>query len=181
MARATHIYNAEYPIPSIVSTNNVIDVLHVHENLLKVQPQLASFSEISSPEASDFDTYFGNLDYPVKVYKAIEKIMIIPGIGDWGKYSTTIIVTFQNTTDGLKSRAVASAGVVVTATYTVNKVNKQSSMYDTNDGDSVGDGNWILSQSVVLECSSWLMPFVKQNMEGAQRNMCQSLVKLASL
>ncbi|KAL6831509.1 hypothetical protein J3E69DRAFT_329598 [Trichoderma sp. SZMC 28015] len=181
MARATHIYNAEYPIPSNVSTNDVIDVLHFHGNLLTVQPQLASYSEISSTEASDFDTYFDNLDYPVKVYKAIEKIMIIPGIGDWGKYPTTIIVTFQNTIDGLKSRAVASAGVVVTATYTINKANKQGSKCDTNDGDSLGDDSWILSQNVVLECSSWLMPFVKQNMEGAQRNMCQNLVKLASL
>ncbi|KAL7915524.1 hypothetical protein GGI35DRAFT_183651 [Trichoderma velutinum] len=181
MARVTHIYNAECPIPSNVSANNVINVLHLHENLLTVQPQLSSYRELSSTEASDFDTYFDDPDCPVKVYEATEKITILPGIGDWGKYPTIIVVTFQNTIDGLKSRAVASAGVVVTATYRVNKANKQSSTCDADGGDSVGDGNWMLFQDVVLECSSWLMPFVKQNMEGAQRDMCQNLVKLASL
>ncbi|KAL7933856.1 hypothetical protein V8C35DRAFT_302600 [Trichoderma chlorosporum] len=181
MTRTSHTYNANCPIPADLQANNVINVLHFHENLLTLQPQIASYSEVGPSEASGFDAYFDRNGSQVKVYEAIEKVTILPGIGDWGKYPTSIIVSFQNTADGLKSRAVAPAGVVVTATYAVQKRTKQDSMSDTDDGNNMASSDWVLCQNVVLECSSWLMPFVKQNMEGAQRCMCQGMVKIASL
>ncbi|KAL7941901.1 hypothetical protein V8C42DRAFT_334034 [Trichoderma barbatum] len=180
VTRTAHTYNVQCRIPPDISASDVINTLHCPENLLTRQPQISSYNKINSNEASDFDSYFDKFDYPLRVYKATEKVTIVPGIGDWGKYPTSLIVTFQDTADGLKSRAVASAGVVVTATYAVKQIHRQDPVNDTNDRDMRGDGNWMLTQSVALECSDWLMPFVKQNMEIAQRNMCQNLVNRAS-
>jgi hypothetical protein len=180
MTRGIHTFKVDCPIPSNISATSVITALHCHENLLTLQPQLSSYSEISSTQVPDFDEYFDKLSGQVKVYKAIERITLLPGIGDMGKYSTTIVVSFQDAADGLRSRAVAPAGIIVTSTYIVHRIKSKSAIFDTHDEDKTGHDNWTLSQNVILECPSWLMPFVKQNMEGAQRYMCQNLIKKIS-
>jgi len=99
----------------------------------------------------------------VTSYAISEGVIIIPGIGNWGKYWLSFPAHFQDTERGIKSRADASAGVVVWAEYMVV--------------ERPGGKGWDLVEEVRVECAKMLMPFVKNSMEGAHKNICRDLCK----
>jgi hypothetical protein len=177
MTRTTYTFNVSYPIPHKLSTSSVIAALHRHENLLTLQPLVTSYDEIPSPNVSELDPYFDTPGSPVKAYVVTERIVIVPGIGELGKYSTTIVTNFQNITNGLKTSAVASAGVVVRATYIVQQSGRNISRSGNDDMETIGYRGVSLSEKVTAECSSWLMPFVKHSMEGAHKDLCRNLLE----
>jgi hypothetical protein len=180
MTRTTHTFNVSYPIPHNLSTTSVINALHYHDNLLTLQPLVTSYDEISSTNYSELDPYFDIPGSLIKSYEVTERIILIPGIGEWGKYPITIVADFQNMTDGIKTRAIASAGVVVRATFIVHQSNRNYLKGSSDDMLAIAHSGSILSENITVECSSWLMPFVKQSMEGAHKDLCRNLLERAS-
>lgn len=112
---------------------------------------------------------------PIKTYEVTEGVIIIPGIGEWGKKYITFPARFQDTESGLKTRADASAGVVVRAEWRVQAGGADGEV--DGEGEGVGYADWVLVEDVTVECSWWLMPFVKRSMEGAHRDICRKLVE----
>ena len=177
MKRTAHTHEVTCPIPLELSDRSVIAALHRHENVLKLQPLISSYNEIESDDGSESDPFFGELSSPIKIYKATEFVTIIPGIGQLGKYPTHLLVSFQDAPDGLRSRAIAAAGVVVRATYSVRRAPENSPESNDDGTDGVDHSGWTLTEKIVVECPSWLMPLVKGNMEGAHKNLCRDLLE----
>lgn len=76
---------------------------------------------------------------------------------------------FQNTDDGSRSVAVAS-GALVRAEYHVE-------LRDIAGQEREGDVEWVLVENASVECSPFLMPFVKRSFEGAHKDIVRMVVE----
>ncbi|RDW60536.1 hypothetical protein BP6252_11919 [Coleophoma cylindrospora] len=175
MPRTNHTLSVSCPIPSTLTPTDIIAALHNHTNLVTLQPLVVSYDEVTSTHEYEPDPYFDPSSSPIRAYEIVESVIVIPGVGNWGRYPVKVICQFQNTEDGVKSRAVASAGVVLRATY---HVHRSPSSSDDNEirGYLDNASEWTLTEEATVECSNWLMPFVKQSMEGAHKDICQHLL-----
>ena len=104
---------------------------------------------------------------PLETFSFTEAVVIMPGIGDWGKRQITIPAHFQDFEAGTRSLAEAPGGVQVRATWSVMR-----------ETDPAGFGDrWVLVEDGEVECSSLLMWFVKKSMENAHRDICQKILQ----
>jgi hypothetical protein len=189
--RSSHSRQFTTPIPTFLSDRDVITGLHDHNNVLTLQALITGHKEVdpeSYPTALT-DPSFPADRAPVKCYEVTEGVIVIPGIGDWGKMVINFPAWFQDTPNGLYVRADPPGGVMVRAEWRVEHTGSDSN----GDGGDGGDGNdmdegmveeqaeFLLVEDLTVECVSWMMPFVRLTVEGAHRDICWKLVeKLAN-
>ncbi|KAK9357214.1 hypothetical protein V1504DRAFT_94205 [Lipomyces starkeyi] len=175
MSRSSHTLQITAPLPSSLTPADMISALHVHENCLTLQALTTGYKEVPTTcPAVLSDPYFSATDTaPIKTYEVTEGVIIIPGIGDWGKKFITFPVWFQDTPSGLKTRADAPAGVVVRAEWRV----QPGAAYGEVEGEGDRYMQWTLVEDVTVQCAWWLIAFVKKNMEHAHRDICRKLVE----
>lgn len=169
MSRASHSVTIAQDIPKHVSPDDVIAVLQKHEELMELQPLVTGYRPISAHESgaymgrSEEEHFKGVSSAELSHYHIDETITIVPGIGEWGRKYITFPARWQNTPSGCKGWADAPQGVTVASIWTVKPKEGQR-------------GSWELEEQATVECSSWLMPFVKRSFEGAQRDIARKLV-----
>jgi len=171
------------PIPTFLSDKDVITELHDHNNILTLQALIISHKEVD-PETHHTvlsDPSFPADPAPVKCYEVTEGLIVIPGIGDWGKRFINFPAWFQDTPFGLHVRAHPPGGVMVRAEWRVEHAGSGGGG-DGSDTDGVEEQTeFLLVEDLTVECASWMMPFVGMTVEGAHRNICWKLVeKLAA-
>jgi hypothetical protein len=176
MSRSSHTFKVAVLIPDSLAPADIISALHIHSNCLTLQALTTGHKEIPTTDTAVLaDPYFSPADSSsIKTYEVTEGIIIIPGIGDWGKKYITFPARFQNTPSGLKTRADAAAGVVVRAEYSVQPGGADAEV--EGEGEGIGYAEWVLVEVATVECAWWLMPFVKRSMEEAHRDICRKLV-----
>jgi hypothetical protein len=177
MPRSSHTFKVAVLIPDPLTPADIISALHIHSNCLTLQALTTGHKEIPTTNAAVLaDPYFSpSADTSsIKTYEVTEGVIIIPGVGDWGKKFITFPANFQNTLSGLKTRADAPAGVVVRAEYNVQPGGADAEV--DGEGQGIGYAEWVLVEVATVECAWWLMPFVKGSMEGAHRDICRKLV-----
>ena len=174
------------PIPTFLSDKDVITGLYDHNNVLTLQALIIGHKEVDTENypAALTDPYFFPADRaaaPVKCYEVAEGVIVIPGIGDWGKKFINFPAWFQDTPDGLHVRADPPGGVMVRAEWRVEHAGSGGGG-DGSDTDGVEEQvEFLLVEDLTVECASWMMPFVGMTVEGAHRDICWKLVeKLAA-
>ncbi|OCL04655.1 hypothetical protein AOQ84DRAFT_441941 [Glonium stellatum] len=176
MSRSTHNLRVAAHIPDFLTTVDVIEALHNHDHCLTLQALTKGHQEIPTNDEAASDPYFSPEHIgKIKTYEVTEAITIIPGIGEWGRKYITFPVCFQNTPSGLKTRANAAGGVVLHAEYLVLPGGADSEV--DGEGEGVGDAQWVLVEDITVECSWWLMPFVRSTMETAHRDIVRKVVE----
>jgi hypothetical protein len=186
--RSSHSRQFTTPIPTFLSDRDVITALHDHDNVLTLQALITGHKEVD-PE--NYPTVLTDPSFPadrapVKCYEVTEGVIVIPGIGDWGKKVINFPAWFQDTPNGLYVRADPPGGVMVRAEWRVEHAGS-SSNGDGGDGNDTDEGvveeqaEFLLVEDLTVECVSWMMPFVRLTVEGAHRDICWKLVeKLAA-
>ncbi|KNG51778.1 hypothetical protein DDE82_008485 [Stemphylium lycopersici] len=164
-------------IPRHMSPTDVIAALHDHETALTLQALTCGHEKAPSTAPGTLkDTYWYPPDqYPITTYHVTECITWFPGIGSYGKKYIKFPSCFQDTRQGIKTRADAAAGVIVRAEFRV-VANGEAGSEVEGEGMGVGDAQWILVEDVEVTCSWWLMPFVKGKMEEAHRDVCDKII-----
>jgi hypothetical protein len=49
------------------------------------------------------------------------------------------------------------------------------------EGEGLGDVDWVLVEDVEVQCSWWMMPFVRGKMEQAHRDICRKVIEKVSM
>jgi hypothetical protein len=175
---AKHNLHVAHQIPSHISPAWVVAALHDHDTTLTLQALSCGHEKAPSTEPTILkDTYWYPPDqYPVETYHVTECITLFPGIGQYGKKYITFPVCYQNTRQGIKTRADAAAGVTLRAEYRVVANGELGSEVE-GEGMGVGDAQWVLVEDVEVSCAWWLMPFVKGKMEQAHRDLCRMVIE----
>jgi hypothetical protein len=156
----------------------VIAALHDHETALTLQALTCGHEKAPSTAPSTLkDTYWFPPDqYPITTYNVTECITLFPGIGQYGKKYITFPSCFQDTRQGIKTRADAAAGVILRAEFRVVANGELGSEVE-GEGMGVGDAQWVLVEDVEVSCAWWLMPFVKGKMEEAHQDVCRKVIE----
>ncbi|EUC40160.1 hypothetical protein COCMIDRAFT_9907 [Bipolaris oryzae ATCC 44560] len=172
-----HYLHVAHQIPPHMHPTEVIATLHNHETALTLQALTCGHTKAPSTSPSTLkDTYWYPPDqYPVSTYNVTECITWFPGIGELGKKYITFPSCFQDTRQGLKTRADAAAGVTVRAEFRVVENGEAGSEVE-GEGMGVGDARWVLVEDVEVTCAWYLMPFVKGKMELAHRDVCRKII-----
>ncbi|PVH93657.1 hypothetical protein DM02DRAFT_478691, partial [Periconia macrospinosa] len=173
---AKHHYHTAAPIPANLSPANVIEALHDHNNALSLQALTTGHTKLDSidPQIRK-DTFWYPPDlHPIEGYSVTEVITYMPYFS-WGKYNLTFPTNFQNTPNGLKTRADAS-GVIVRAEFRVLRGDSADSVVD-GEGEGLGDVEHVLVEDVEVQCSWYMMPFVRSKMEAAHAGICRKVVE----
>ncbi|KAH8627967.1 hypothetical protein IG631_17735 [Alternaria alternata] len=175
---AKHNLHVAHHIPPHMSPAWVIAALHDHETALTLQALTCGHEKAPSTAPSTLkDTYWYPPDqYPITTYHVTECITLFPGIGQYGKKYITFPSCFQDTRQGIKTRADAAAGVIVRAEFRV-VANGEAGSEVEGEGMGVGDAQWVLVEDVEVSCAWWLMPFVKGKMEQAHRDVCRKVIE----
>ncbi|KAF1836509.1 hypothetical protein BDW02DRAFT_566937 [Decorospora gaudefroyi] len=175
---AKHNLHVAHWIPSHISPSLVVAALHDHTTALTLQALTTKHTRAPSTAAETLrDTYWYPPDqYPINTYHVTECITLLPGIGERGKKYLTFPSCFQDTRQGIKTRADAAAGVTVRAEFRV-VANGEAGSEVEGEGMGVGDAEWVLVEDVEVSCSWWLMPFVRGKMEQAHRDVCRKIIE----
>lgn len=169
MSRASHTVLVQVDIPPELPPDQVIDALHNHFNVMTLQPLVQSVKAVPRDQIQGAymgrteETHFDASPEEIHHYEVTEKIVFVPGVGDWGKKDITFPARFKNTMSGIKSWADAPAGVTVQADWTVKP----------QEGKR---GRWLLEEHAIVECSSYMMPFVRKSIDAAHAEICQHLL-----
>ncbi|KAF2006047.1 hypothetical protein P154DRAFT_518265 [Amniculicola lignicola CBS 123094] len=181
---ATHNLHVGALIPPHLTPSEIIQALHDHNTCLTLQALTTGHTPLPEPEPEiKKDTWWYPVDLnPIDSYEVTEVITLLPGIGEWGKRYLTFPTNFQNTRDGIKTRADAG-GVIVRAEYRV----LPSSTADSEilgEGEGIGShasafdpSSFALIEDVEVTCAWWLMPFVRGKMEEAHREICKRVIE----
>ncbi|KAK9343358.1 hypothetical protein V1522DRAFT_424145 [Lipomyces starkeyi] len=175
MSRSSHTFQLTALLPSSLTPADIISALHVHENCLTLHAFTTGHKEVPATDPAVLsDPYFSPTDSaPIKTYEVTEAVVIIPGVGDWGKKFTTFPAWFQDTTTGLKTRADGPVGaLVVRAEWRV----RPGGAYEEVEGKEEGPEH-MLVEDVTVECAWWLMSLAKRSVEAAHRDICRKLVE----
>jgi hypothetical protein len=173
---AKHNLHIAASIPPHLDPSDIIAALHDHNTALTLQALTTGHKKLpdTAPETLK-DTYWYPTDInPVHTYSVTECVVVLPGLGQWGKKNITFPSCFQNIPTGIKTRADAS-GVTVRADYRVIKGGADSEV--EGEGQGIGDAEWVLVEDAEISCSWWLMPFVKGKMEQAHRDICRKVIE----
>ncbi|KAJ4326216.1 hypothetical protein N0V94_000163 [Neodidymelliopsis sp. IMI 364377] len=173
---AKHNLHIAASIPPHLNPSDIIAALHDHNTALTLQALTTGHKKLpdTAPETLK-DTYWYPTDInPVHTYSVTECVVVLPGVGQWGKKNITFPSCFQNIPTGIKTRADAS-GVTVRADYRVIKGGADSEV--EGEGQGIGDAEWVLVEDAEVSCSWWLMPFVKGKMEQAHRDICRKVIE----
>ncbi|KAL1965735.1 hypothetical protein VTN77DRAFT_5235 [Rasamsonia byssochlamydoides] len=134
LTRTTHTLRIAVPIPTdlLSPIEDVIPALHNHANCISLQALTSGYREVPTREDSPAysDPYFtaaagsrndNNVGDRIKSYLITEGVVLIPGIGNWGKKFITFPAWFMDTERGLRTRADAPMGVRVWAEWRVEE------------------------------------------------------------
>jgi hypothetical protein len=175
---AKHHLHVAHPLPPTLTPNDVIAALHDHTTALTLQALTCGHERAPSTHPETLkDTYWFPPDqYPITTYHVTECITLLPGIGEWGKKYITFPSCFQDSRQGIKTRADAPGGVTVRAEFRIVAGGAIGSEIG-GEGMGVGDAEWVLVEDVEVSCGWWLMPFVKGKMEQAHQDVCRKIVE----
>jgi hypothetical protein len=175
---AKHNLHVAAPIPRSLDPKFVIAALHEHEPVLTLQALTCGHKKAPSTAHTTLkDTYWYPPDqYPVATYHVTEVITLLPFLGERGKKYLTFPSCFQDTRQGIKTRADAAAGIIVRAEFRVVE-NGEVGSEVAGEGMGVGDAKWVLVEDVEVSCAWWLMPFVRGKMEQAHQGICEKVVE----
>ncbi len=173
---AKHNIHFAASIPSHLDPADVIAALHDHNTTLSLQALTTGYEKLqnTAPETLK-DNYWYPTDLnPVHTYSVTECVVVLPGVGQWGRKNITFPSCYQNIPTGIRTRADAS-GVIVRADFRVIKGGFDAEV-ESEDQD-IGDAEWVLVEHAEVSCSWWLMPFVKGKMEQAHRDICRRVIE----
>ncbi|KAF2133699.1 hypothetical protein P153DRAFT_362777 [Dothidotthia symphoricarpi CBS 119687] len=173
---AKHNLHTAASIPAHLSPSLIIAALHDHTTALTLQALTTGHEKLPNTHLDTLkDTYWFPTDlHPVTTYSVKECITLLPGMGEWGRKYITFPSCFQDTPQGIKTRADAS-GVIVRAEFRVVRGGAAAEV--EGEGMGVGDAEWVLVEDVEVTCAWWMMPFVKGKMEQAHRDICRKVVE----
>ncbi|KAF2634123.1 hypothetical protein P280DRAFT_371078, partial [Massarina eburnea CBS 473.64] len=173
---AKHNYHTAAPIPSHLAPADVVAALHDHDTCLSLQALTTGHAKLPEVDAETCkDTFWYPPDvHPIHGYSVTEIITYMPYVS-WGRYNLTFPSCFQNTPSGLKTRADAS-GVLVRAEFRVIRGDTLDGEID-GEGEGLGDVEFVLVEDVEVQCSWYMMPFVRGKMEQAHRDICRKVVE----
>ncbi|KAF1937124.1 hypothetical protein EJ02DRAFT_458986 [Clathrospora elynae] len=174
---AKHYLHVAASIPGHLPSSSIIAALHDHNTALTLQALTCGHEKAPTTSPATLkDTYWYPPDqYPITTYNVTESITLFPGIGEYGRKYITFPSCFQNTKQGIKTRADAPGGVTVRAEFRVVQGGADGEI--EGEGMGVGDAEWVLVEDVEVTCAWWLMPFVKGKMETAHQDVCRKVVE----
>ena len=180
MTLAKHQYHVSASIPSRITSEAVIAALHDHNTCLSLQALTTGHEKLPSTDPATLqDTFWYPTDiYPASSYRVTEIIAYLPWFS-WAKYNLVFPSCFQNTPNGLKTRA-DTGGVIIRAEF---RVLDGTEVDDTVDGESgelsrrSGEVEWVLTEDVEVVCPWWMMPLVRSKMEEAHSDICRKVVE----
>jgi hypothetical protein len=172
---AIHYLHTAARLPPHMSPVTVIAALHDHTTALTLQALTSGHDKLPENDPTTLkDTYWYPVDLnPLVSYAVTEVITILPWFA-WAKKHLTFPVVFQDTKEGIKTRADAS-GVVVRAEFRVMQGGAAAEV--EGEGQGVGDAEWVLVEDVEVSCAWWMMPFVKGKMEEAHMGICGKVIE----
>lgn len=158
-----------FPLPDDLSPALLLQKLHIFEPLFRANPRIEEFHEIPTDlEELRKDSFFSSPDdvtvdlkmEDITTYEMHERVPLLPALG----LSTVVTIhsTFQRVEDGVRAKAMAPAGTVVHARYTVREAVK-------NETQEAGD--WEFTEAASVECNPLLRPFVARSFEDAHREL----------
>lgn len=167
MFLATHTFKVSTPIPAGVTEETMMSVIQDYENMFKLQPLIVKSREVPVPDTEiDYEDPHFKLGDPMKGYIITDRLQIIPGI-DAAHTFIDYPALLQTSADGVRSLAHAAAGVVVKGFWHVERA-------------SGSEDGLVLVEDTVAEAFVLLMPFVKNTMETAHRELSKKLVDFAA-
>jgi hypothetical protein len=175
MSAKHHLHTAAH-IPPHIPPSTVIAALHDHNTALSLQALTQGHSKLPSTDPDILkDTYWYPPDLnPVSTYHVKEVIQFLPYVS-WGKKYITFPSCFQDTPQGIRTRADAPGPVVVRAEFRVVRGGAGAEV--EGEGGGIGDAEWVLVEDVEVSCAWWMMPFVKGKMEEAHRGICAKVME----
>lgn len=163
-------------IPAHISPEEVIAALHDHQTALTLQALTTGNIKAPSTDPETLkDTYWHPPDqYPITTYNVTQGITMMPGVGELGKKYITFPSCFQNTKQGIKTRADAS-GIIVRAEFRVVRGGADAEV--EGEGMGIGDVEWVLVEDVEVSCSLWMKPFVMGTLRQAHQDICRKVLE----
>lgn len=175
MSAKHHLHTAAR-VPAHIPPNVVIGALHDHNTALSLQALTQGHKKLPRTAPLTLkDTYWYPTDLnPVTTYEVSEVIQLLPG-ANWARKVITFPSCFQDTPDGIRTRADAPGGIIVRAEFRVVRGGAAAEV--EGEGGGVGDAEWVLVEDVEVSCAWYMMPFVRGKMEEAHRGICAKVIE----
>ncbi|EEU45676.1 uncharacterized protein NECHADRAFT_61450 [Fusarium vanettenii 77-13-4] len=177
--RSQYRFFISIPIPNTLPPEIVLNFIQTYTPTLQSNPVIADFTEKPTDiNGITSDPFFGPPDNTLRTFEIHEVITLAPGLRKETRWPTV----FQCTPHGIRSRANATAGIVVWAEWVVRPRQDSSSA-----GSPIEAGNtpstertlgeeWELYEEVTIEANRLVMPFVSRTSNDVHREICHKVL-----
>lgn len=198
-SRRTLLLRAD--LPPALAPQAVVESLHGYAALFRHQPLVAAFfrrpvdAEAAAREGDFFQLHQATatatatqdeegdgipamLPPPPELvsYTVVEKIPVVPWLGDFGTTMLTFPALLQAFEHGVRSRVAAPSGVSVWIHCGVFPKVGGLGPAELKEEVKGGGGEYELVETIELECPAVLMPFVYKTTERAHRANLESII-----
>lgn len=162
------------PLPSYVSRNTVLELLHDHSTIITLNPLVTHHGRTIPPEHALPD------EYSSAWYEITDKIEYLPGTSFTG--SVTYTACLHDLPNGLQTHIHAPAGLEIRGKWQLLGWLPG----EERDAPEIGVEKYgipkeglYLREDCDLKCNFFLAPFVKKNMHKSHKVLVKRLLKIA--
>ncbi|KAJ5774013.1 hypothetical protein N7457_008909 [Penicillium paradoxum] len=176
MMRRKEVYTIITPIPSSVSRQLALDILHSHSEIITLNPLVLSHHAIPAPRDAIADEYYSTW------YEIIERVQYVPGLGKMGSGKISFKGCFHNVEWGLQTHMYAPMGIDLQSKWRIagNQPDEQPEPRNRRS-DGAPQSGLYLREDIEIECNRTLITFVKSQLKAASKILVDRLIKKAEL
>ncbi|GAM86550.1 hypothetical protein ANO11243_045640 [Dothideomycetidae sp. 11243] len=152
-------FSLHTPLPPHISRAAAVQLLHKHEELLRLNPLIVDIKRSQRPDRAPED------ESHYTWYELTDHITYFPGLS----YDVPYHGGFLDTPDGLKTHVYAPAGLEIRERWSIARADDESGLAD---GQSL-----VLIEDVDMSCNIFLTYFVRKNIEASHATLTRRLLR----
>ena len=173
-----HSYTTITPIPGHVPRQLALDLLHSHEEVIRLNPLVLKVESIQAPRHAAADEYYSPW------YEIFQSIQVIPGLGNVGSKELSFKGCFHNMAWGLQTHTYIAMGVELFHKYRISG-NQPGEPPEQREMGLAALGapaeGLYLREDITIQCNFTVLSFVKKQLKAASKEMIQRILKKAEL
>jgi hypothetical protein len=166
------VFTTVTPLPSYVHRDTVVEGLHSHGDMIKLNPLVVKYERCDSPRHAPVDEFY------CVWYELTDKIRYLPGISGKVSYKAC----FHDLPTGLQTHVYAPTGLDIQEKWSVGGSMPGEPRQPIELGlTNVPREGLYLREDVNMRCSVFASDFVKKTLRRAHETLVQRLVVRADL
>ncbi|KAF2758330.1 hypothetical protein EJ05DRAFT_475656 [Pseudovirgaria hyperparasitica] len=175
MMRKKTSFTTVTPLPTFIPRQLAIDMLHSHEEVIKINPLVLDVKPTEAPRDAPADEFYSTW------YEITQRIQYVPGMGKMGSGKIAFKGCFHNMSWGLQTHTLAPAGVDLRNKWQVCGNEPGEPVIAQELGIGAPPEGLYLREDIEVKCNMAMISFVKKELKAASKVMVDRIIKKAEL